>query len=231
MPRIHPGTLIIELEPLSMSTLTSLLSDLVKQGVLEVLVATAPSVVDVSIGGNTYSVAIAPFTVLVTPTREISLLSGVRVYVASRDAWVDAVKLSTSVLLGVLTALSRGDTSALLDYGIVVESGEYCEDVLFAFPLTVKSTDYSSLRKHSVARAYGLYREVLSEQKVLLAVCVSDSTMSPYAWIEKRGGRVILVLKNPRGPSAERVSLRIILDYVVTNYSKTESIRLQELLS
>jgi hypothetical protein len=230
MPHIHPGTLIIELKSFSINTLLSLLSELVDQGVLEVLLVTSPSVVDISINEKTYSIALAPFTILVTSPQELSVHGELRVYKTIRDAWVDAVKLSTHQLLGLLESLSIGNYRVLLEHDIVVESEDYCEDVVFSFSLTAKTTNHSTLREHSLTRAYALYREMLKEQKVLLAICVADSTMSPYAWIEKRNNRITLVLRKPRNPGEERVALKVLLDYLATRHSKTANIELQKSL-
>jgi|GEM_PF-2344737 len=225
MPHFPPNILIVELEPLSINTLLNLLNILIKQGVLELYVTTSPSVVDVIVGERTYSIAITPFTLIITHSETIlPEKSEFKVYKTSRDAWIDCVKLRTKQLLGLLTALINNNYRALVEHNIVVENKINCEDILLCFPLTVKSTMYSTRKEYSMTRAYTLYKEMLREQKILIAVCVVNSNVLPYAWIEKREGSDVLVLKRCEKPGEEKITVKIILDYLVTQSSISRSI-------
>ncbi len=221
MPHFHPNTLIIELESLSISALLSLFNTLIKQGVSELYISIAPSVVDITVDGKTYSIAIAPFT-LIIPYPENTLLKNLefKIYRINRDAWIDGIKLKTQQLLSLLTALISNDYRSLVEYNIIVESKVDCEDIIICFPLTVKGIMYSTQRERNIIRAYTLYKEMLRDQKILIAVCVVNNELLPYAWIEKREGVNVLVLKRCEKPGVDKLTVKIVLDYIITQSSE-----------
>jgi len=222
MPRFRPSTLIIELEHLSTSELVILLSELASRGVVEVFVVTAPSIAEVSLNNQVCAVAIAPFTLLVVSSETgLPGIPGLRAYRMQRDAWIDSVKVNTQLLIDLVRALLAGDQEALSKYNVVLENPVDCKDVVFSFPLTVKAVTHSTRGEFSLTKAYSLYRELLREQRILLAVCSEGTGLLPYAWIERRGDKTVLVLRKPINPVEEKIALKILLDYVAAESLKT----------
>jgi hypothetical protein len=221
MPHFYPNTLIVELKPLSAHALLRLLNILIKQGVLELYMSITPSVVDIATGEKIYSIAIAPFTFII-PHHEIILLenSEFKVYKTSRDAWIDSVKLKTQQLLNILTALISSDYKTLIEQNIIVENKVDCEDILLCFPLTVKSIAYFTKGRNNIIRAYRLYKEMLRKQKIVIAICVVNTNVLPYAWIEKRERAEVLVLRRCEKPGEDELVIKIILDYLAAQSSK-----------
>jgi hypothetical protein len=219
MPHFRPGTFIIDIEELTVDSIRDVLSELLRHGVKRAHITTAPSVVDVDISGRVYSIAIGSFAILVSQSEASTLSSlGFKVYRVVKDAWIDSVEINVESLLELLWGLLKLDGNVLSKHGVVFESSARCENVVFSFPLVVKAPTRLTPRELSLSGVYALYREMLRDEKVLLAVCIENTAISPYAWIESRGDKRVLVLREPSSLLEKKVALKIVIDYLASKY-------------
>ncbi|MEM4602032.1 MAG: hypothetical protein QW808_03945, partial [Desulfurococcaceae archaeon] len=107
MPRISPGTLIIDLELVQPEEIRSLINFLIEGGVNTVGLTSEPAMVEVLVDNLQVSLAVSAPALLIRPPAAVGPF-GERFYEIVKDVWINCVWVNPKTVLKGIEAVLQG---------------------------------------------------------------------------------------------------------------------------
>jgi hypothetical protein len=218
MPRILPGSLIIELDLDNIEGVLDLLRKLVQRGVNKAGLLLEPVALEVEFkydGAEVFSISLTPPSLIIQG--ELGEIAG-KVFKVVRDAWANLAMIDLSVVLQVFSSFIEGKMYYNDKLEIVlIDPPKQCSEVLV---LETFAMLYPRL-PHVYMVNYTMLNEALKHRradgKVDLLVCILRDGLDVIAWVEPYGEKRRLYIVRSL-PGFERLLYSCLLDVVAYVY-------------
>jgi hypothetical protein len=219
MPRILPGSLIIELDLDNIGGVLDLLRRLVQGGVNKTGLLLEPTTLEVEFkydgGSEIFSISLTPPSLIIQG--ELGEIAG-KVFKVVRDAWANFAMVDLSIVLRVFSSFIEGKMFHNDKLEIVlIDPPKQCSEVLV---LETFAMLYPRL-PHMYVVNYTVLNETLkhrrADRKIDLLICILKDGFDAIAWIEPYSGKRRLYIVRSL-PGFERLLYSCLLDVVTYVY-------------
>ena len=224
MPRIKPGTLVLEIPPEKYATKVLEVLELVQaRGVEQVGFLLEPTVIDTEESGRTLSVAVGPLSLIMEGLNPEALSdackfkSECRLYVSLKDCWASFAIVPTSIVIAALKTLrSVPEEYELDEVAIKFVKQQECKNPVIIDSLSVKYPPrvHKPLEDKSW-HAVRLVNTLKGLPGIPLAICIEDSEVRVTAWVLARGDKYEVHIEASRNRLEHPVYTQVLLDVLI----------------
>lgn len=223
MPRIPPGTLVIDLGAMQPQELLSLFNLLIECGTSRIGVAVEPAVVEALMNGRRVNVAIsAPALIIRTPIEVRP--QNVRPYVIASDVWVNCVWVELETLAKGLEAVLLGREVRLANKLRIqfAEKGEACDNIIVTGHFYLKPAHRGHFSAVDYTTVWDLVKRLLKNGQRVLAVCISGrGTITPFILYEDGGRERSLTVLAPLTHVELQTAMWAVIDVLLYLHGET----------
>lgn len=212
MPRIPPGSLVVELDLSSLEDTIEILRSLYETGVEEAYLTVEPCILDVLVDGRVYSITYGDLSLIIESSDDAWLTKGFKKIV--KPTWCEYVSIKPSVLIDALIHFQRRASYESESFSVLFHEDRIeCTRVVVPEALRLKyprgsivsEIDYESLSRY-------LHVEESSGRLILLACYNGD--IKTIAWASRDRGKWVLNIKGYSDTIAPIV-LRAYIDFIL----------------
>ncbi|MEM4487632.1 MAG: hypothetical protein QXK88_02355 [Desulfurococcaceae archaeon] len=228
MPRISPGTLIIDLELVQPEEIRSLINFLIEGGVNTVGLTSEPAIVEVLVDNLQVSLAVSAPALLIRPPAAVGPF-GERFYEIVKDVWINCVWVNPKTVLKGIEAVLQGKNTKINTLHVsFLEKEETCSGIVVTGHLCLKALYRQSAGTLNYTTVWSSIKNLLRYNKGVLAVCVKDSAVTPFISLEDSDTEKNLIIHIPKSEAELRTAMWVLIDVLMYLHSEAEDLGLVE---
>lgn len=223
MPRIFPGSCLVEISLFDLSTLVKVIEDLTNLGISRVGVALEPGLVHVKVNNQPLAIVVSPLTLILEQCNEG--LSSERAIRVAKDAWIEYTLVDLKDLTPVLSSLATC-SSVSINFARIVTYGSCpaCIPIIVE-TLSLKHPYRPPVKQVSANSIRETVTNALRKGVVILLACVRDDIVEPLVWLDVKESHPIIYVCCPSEQQMCATVTQSLLDAIVSIAKRSRTIK------